>query len=40
MDDSAEEVYLVAYDFIEEKPSRRFWGNLNEITAVAGGARV
>jgi len=40
MDDSAEEVYLVAYDFIEEKPSSRFWGNLKEIIAVAGDARV
>jgi len=39
-DDSEEEVYLVAYDFLEEKPSSRFWNNLNEIISVAGGYRV
>lgn len=39
-DDSTEEVYLVVYDFIEEKPSSRFWSNLNEVIAVAGGCRV
>ncbi len=39
-DDPTEEVYLVAYDFIEEKPSTRFWNNLNEIIAIAGGSRV
>ena len=38
-DDMDEEVYLVAYDFLE-KPSSRFWNNLNEIISVAGGYRV
>ena len=39
-DDSTEEVYLVTYNFIEKKPSSRFWGTLNEVIAFAGGRRV
>ena len=35
-----ENVYLVTYDFRQDKPHHRFWSNLQGILSGAGGERV
>ena len=38
-EDSTENMYLVSYDFIKEKPHHRFWNNLREIISLTGELR-
>jgi hypothetical protein len=33
-------VYLVSYDFINDKPHHRFWSNLKKVISIAGGERT
>ena len=39
-EEETDNLYLVSYDFIEEKPSHRFWNNLRDIISHAGGERI
>ncbi len=39
-EEETEELFLVVYDFIEEKPNPRFWCNFVEIISKVGGRRV
>jgi hypothetical protein len=39
-EEETEDIYLVSYDFIEEKPHHRFWSNFKEIIKQAGGERI
>jgi len=39
-EEETESIYLVSYDFIDEKPHHRFWNNLREIISKVGGERI
>ena len=39
-EEETDNTYLVSYDFLEEKPSHRFWNNLRSIVSNAGGERI
>ena len=39
-EEETDNIYLVSYDFIEEKPHHRFWSNLQNIISITGGERI
>jgi hypothetical protein len=39
-EEETDEVYLVSYDFIEDKPNPSFWNNLQKIILDAGGEKI
>jgi hypothetical protein len=39
-EEETEDMYLVSYDFIEDKSNPRFWSNLREVSSMTGGQMV
>jgi hypothetical protein len=35
-EEETEDMYLVSYDFIEDKSNPRFWSNLREVISMTG----